>query len=151
EDGVTYQGQILAGRARNKSCESLGVEMRWTEYTGSDPVGYVLATNLRRDLSQSQRAAVAAELCHRPRGRTANPQICGFTVEKAAKALGVSERLVEYAIDIRKKRPDLHERVRRGELTINAAQKEMEPEPQSEPEADGAHKLVCHTLRDIAK
>ena len=59
---VLFEGQILDGRHRYQACEAAGVEPRYEEFAGPDPVSFVLSKNLhRRHLSSAQKAAIAAE------------------------------------------------------------------------------------------
>ncbi|MBT3379773.1 MAG: ParB N-terminal domain-containing protein [Lentisphaerae bacterium] len=62
---VLYQGKILDGRNRARACHELGALLPAFEFLGSEQraLVYVLSANQhRRDLSASQRAAVAVEL-----------------------------------------------------------------------------------------
>src|SRR5690349_19010872 len=73
EPVTTWKGYLLNGRARVKACQVAGVPLETKEYDGDDPVGVVTAGNLRRDLTQSQRAAIAATLATLKRGRRQIP------------------------------------------------------------------------------
>ncbi len=58
-----YEGKLLDGRNRWKACALAGVEPRFTEFQGDDPIGWVVSQNLvRRHLTASQRAVVAFDL-----------------------------------------------------------------------------------------
>ena len=62
---VLCDGKILDGRNRYKAADELGIIPVYSEYTGDDPLGYVVRHNLnRRHLSESQRAVIAARLAN---------------------------------------------------------------------------------------
>ncbi len=48
---VLYEGAILDGRYRYRACVDGGVEPRFTEYTGEDPVAYVTSGTPRAGTS----------------------------------------------------------------------------------------------------
>jgi hypothetical protein len=97
---VTCEGKILDGRSRNRACVELGIQPRFCEYRGSDPLAFAISSNLhRRHLNESQRAVVAADTV-RLRGTTIErqPQICGGLSQRAAaRMFTVSLRSVEKA------------------------------------------------------
>src|SRR4051794_38937805 len=64
-----FEDMVLDGRGRSTACHRLGIAPREVPYTGSDPLGYVLAKNLhRRHLSVGQRAMIAAEIANMKEG-----------------------------------------------------------------------------------
>jgi hypothetical protein len=66
---ITYRETILDGRNRLRACEAADVEPRFKEWTGDDPVAFVISCNLhRRHLNAVQRAAIAAKLENLKRG-----------------------------------------------------------------------------------
>src|SRR5215470_8707112 len=63
EPVILYEGKILDGRNRYLACQRLGREIQVKDFTGDDPIGFVLSANLhRRHLDESQRAMMAGKL-----------------------------------------------------------------------------------------
>jgi len=132
---TTYQGKILDGRNRYDGCIAAGVKPRFVEYTGDDPLGFVISKNLhRRHLNESQRAMIASKIAtlpaHRPtKDKEANlPTYGARTQEQAAKAMNVSERQVRDAARLRREASDeVVAEVENGNKTIHGALKETKP------------------------
>ncbi|MEZ4269149.1 MAG: ParB/RepB/Spo0J family partition protein [Myxococcota bacterium] len=58
---VIYQGQILDGRNRLRACELAGVQPEVREWSGEDPIRWVLSLNFhRRHLTEDQKSVVGA-------------------------------------------------------------------------------------------
>lgn len=142
---------ILDGRNRAEACRRVGVTPDRVVWSGSDPVAYVLSTNLhRRHLNESQRGMVAfevekiyaaeaakvvrgpgkkgeADLPHLPRPQQAR--------DKAAAALNVSPRLVQDAKKVATKAaPEVVEAVRSGKIAVGDAVR-IVAEPQAKQAA----------------
>jgi DNA modification methylase len=62
DEVILLDGQVLDGRHRQDGCEELGIECRYKEFPKAwgDPVEYVMAKAIHRNLNASQKAAVAA-------------------------------------------------------------------------------------------
>jgi hypothetical protein len=132
---VRYQNEILDGRNRYRACEIAQRALIFTDYTGDDPLGYVISANLsRRHLDESQRAMVAANLTTLRHGQRANkgrqmrkfaqPPQLEVSQPAAAKRLRVSRRSVQNAAVVRKLgTPDLVAAVERGEIKVSTAVK----------------------------
>ena len=70
-----YEGRIIDGKHRQHACIELGIDPPRRKYTGKDPVGFVVARNLRRrHMSESQRAMVAAKLANMRQGERTDLQ-----------------------------------------------------------------------------
>jgi N6-adenosine-specific RNA methylase IME4 len=98
--------------------------MKFEQYTGNDPVGYVISANLRRrHLSESQRGIVAAKLANMKSGaRTDLAPIDARSQGDAARLLNVGERTVERAaVVIARGAPDLRKAVEAGAVKVSAA------------------------------
>ena len=60
---TVYQDMVLDGRNRLRACKAAGIEPKFLEFDGDDPLAFVLSLNLhRRHLNKSQRGMVAARL-----------------------------------------------------------------------------------------
>lgn len=60
---IMYEGKILDGKNRYAACQKLGIEPIVKEYTGNDPLAFVITSNAkRRDLTPSVRAWIALEM-----------------------------------------------------------------------------------------
>lgn len=133
DDGIV----LVDGRNRLAACELVGVKPETRMYEGDDPIGFVVSQNLhRRHLTTGQRAAVAAGI--RPlyreqadarkkagvpsdlgqnSGQGRNPK----SAEQAGEQVGVSHWSVESYERVERERPDLAEKVKAGEITLNQA------------------------------
>jgi len=144
---VICDGKILDGRHRYRACQEAGVPHDCVEWSGEggSPTAYVLATNLkRRHLTAGQRSAIAdgaaklleAEARERsqqnlkrgpavPEGTNLPPrENPGKSVDRAAKATGVSASSTKVFRRLSKNAPELARRVSAGELSLNAANME---------------------------
>lgn len=80
-DGFT----ILDGKNRYQIARQLGIEYPRVTYTGNDPLGFVIAENLRRrHLTDSQRAMLAGEIAKKDRGRPASSPNGEITMTRLA-------------------------------------------------------------------
>jgi hypothetical protein len=133
---ITLDGKILDGRNRFKACGINGITPRFEEYSGDDPLGYVVSHNLhRRHLSESQRAMVAAEWAGLKQGGDRGNQHTGgkspigglanqsatATRNEAAKLLNVGTSSIDRAKKVKKEAPELAEKVKSGDMSVNAA------------------------------
>jgi hypothetical protein len=141
----TPDGVIIDGRNRLKACEIAGVEPRFEDYTGSNPVGFIVSSNLkRRQLNESQRALIAARLANLRRGqRTAfaseptgsDDQMRKFadvdsvvSQAVAAAELNVSKRSVQSArVVLERGTPELVTDVEQGRVAVSTAARTLKP------------------------
>jgi hypothetical protein len=133
---VLFEGQILDGRNRYRACREAQIEPAFSEYHGTDPVGFVISLNLRRrHLDTGQRAMVAAKLATLPRGANQHAQICAPSQEEAAAHLNVSRRSVQHAKDVLVHGVDgLVKAAETGAVAVSLAAEvaQLPPEEQSE-------------------
>jgi hypothetical protein len=129
-------GITLDGRNRMTACERAGVKPRFEIYEGSDPVGFIISSNLRRrHLNESQRAMIAAKLATLAQGRPEKAANLPVIPKQAVAAalLNVSERSVRHAAVVRDSgKPELIKQVEQGALTVSAAAAQARP-PRPRP------------------
>lgn len=151
---VLYEGLVLDGRNRLAACELIGREAETIQWDGkgASPTEWVIATNLhRRNLTPSQHAAVAVEALPMLEAEAKERQRLGLkrgtespsrSIEsdgedsranrsnvKAAKQFGVGHATVSRAKHIKKEAPELFEKVKAGDMTVNAAMRKLGGEP----------------------
>lgn len=135
---VLLDGKILDGRNRYWAAQRAGVDPVVAQYEGDDPLGFVIAKNLRRrHLSSSQRATLALEIMplleeqakERQGARTdlgdnipeLIPGSSGEAREQAAAMMETNPRYVSDAKRLEREAPGLLAMVRRDELSIPKA------------------------------
>jgi ParB-like chromosome segregation protein Spo0J len=128
---VRYKGMLLDGRNRLLACELAGVKPEFREWERRDENdtarAFILSLNLlRRHLSESQRAMVAAKLAKLGRGRRQtkfNGSIDPLEMSQAeaASSMDVSVGSVKRASTVIAKAPELVEPVEQRKIKVNAA------------------------------
>lgn len=120
------QAQILDGRNRYDAATEAGVECPTVEYTGGDPLGFVMSKNLwRRHLTESQRAMVAANVATMRQGERTDlapsASLPKVSQTDAAKMFNVSERSVRSASTVKEKAaPEVVAAVEAGKVSVSA-------------------------------
>ena len=156
---ITYHGMVLDGHHRLRACIQLEQEPIFAPYTGIDPAGYVLSSNLhRRHLSASQRAGAivacnewrnegrvqlgtGAELPQTSAQMAETAQVSTRTVvnAKAAQFAGLGELVRDGEIDAKpaaelaRKAPEVAARVVAKEITPAQGKAEMQAKVKREP------------------
>tara|TARA_Y100000310_G_C20564934_1_gene754993 strand:+ start:82 stop:1155 length:1074 start_codon:yes stop_codon:yes gene_type:complete len=138
----TFEGKIIDGRNRYKACIETGIQPKFEEYTGSQPLSYVVSLNLqRRHLNESQRASIALETLplfekeakQRSGTRTDLGALMqqgseGRAVEKAGTTFQVSPRYVNYAKKIQAQKPEVLKEITEGKKTISEVIRQLRTE-----------------------
>ena len=136
-------GKIIDGRNRARAFERMGKKPNVKVYDGDDVLQYVISQNLhRRDLTDSQRAMIAAKLATRSPGMYTRPgQIRHIrdlppTVARAAEMFSVSTFSVERAKIVRAEgSPELVDATTSGAIPVHTAARvarEMDHAAQAE-------------------
>jgi hypothetical protein len=124
-----YEGQILDGRHRYRACQQLGEACPTREYSGNDPLGFVLSMNLqRRHLTESQRAMIAARLANRRQGERTERQPLENSLKvsqaKAAAMLNISDFSLRAARKVQwEAQPKVIKAVEDGRMRVSSAAK----------------------------
>jgi ParB-like chromosome segregation protein Spo0J len=134
-----WDGKILDGRNREKACRELGIEPKYVEYTGNDPVGFVLSKNAhRRHLTPSQLGMLAVKLAGLSKGRP-DLNASAFTQDEAAARLGVSKRILQFAQKVHSEAiPEVATLVEAGLLTVDKAATLAKATPEEQRDAVAA-------------
>lgn len=153
EPVMLSDNKIIDGRNRYRACSDAGIECEFNELkyqTFSQLISFVVSKNLhRRHLESGQRAACVADandiinkLKEEARQRQATseqgiyggkplsqkidePVDMGRTDDKLAELFNTNRQYVSDAIKIKEQRPDLHEKVKSGEIKIADAKREI--------------------------
>jgi len=148
---LMWKGWIVDGRHRHKACLKSEVEPEY-EYLPDDMpfnvvMDRVVAANLmRRHLTTGQRAMTAAALANMTQAdnqwsaKTNSSEL--KSTKDSADQLNVGTTAVKIAKAIKRHAPDLAEKVKKGEMTLNAADTERRkrkglPEKTNAPKPKG--------------
>jgi N6-adenosine-specific RNA methylase IME4 len=168
---MLYGALVLDGRNRQRACIAAGVTPRYEDFTGADPLAFVIDKNLRRrHLDESQRAFCAAKLANLDHGgarKSEDEQAANLPLETeiptvsqadAARLMNVSERSVRSAKAVQERgTPELQDAVQRGVLPVSVAVNvaKLEPEKQraiadqaTRGDTSGAKAQVKKDVRD---
>ena len=160
---VLHQGMVLDGGNRARACEAAGVAPDFVEFDGDNIVDFVLSANLhRRHMTPGQQAAIVASAqdwmkAHRHGGDRRSDQSATLHLDRAkdrAAIAGASVRTQKMADKVAKKAPDLARKVARGEMTLPAAVRQVQPPRQPEPSDDdrpSAGELLDELQRDVER
>ena len=160
---ITLDGMIIDGRNRYKACEINGITPRCEEYTGDDPLGFVVSHNLhRRHMNESQRGMVGAKLAnlqHGGQGGTLNSAIAplnSVTQKQAAEMLNVGVDSIKRSKQVlRDGIPELELMQASGEISASAAAvvSQLPKEEQRKAVSRGveAVKAKAKEIRDTPK
>jgi protein gp37/ParB-like chromosome segregation protein Spo0J len=158
---TTYEGEILDGRNRFRACSELGIEPKFSEYAGKDPVAFVLDKNVnRRHLDESQRSLIAGRLATLGKGQKKSDSPIGLSQSESAAKLNVGITSVKRAREVIETGiPALVNAVETGKIAVSeaAAIAKLEPEDQheiiieeSKQERQKKTKVATEAMKQIA-
>lgn len=162
---LTWRGAVVDGKHRLKACAETSVLPRfdalpdeWDEWKVAT---HCQSKHRRRNLTTSQRAAVAAEAIEKyPRSAGRPPKEDGEKLPPgggnkgtragdAAKEMGSSERSVERARFVQQNAPEVHEQVKAGRVPLAVAER-IAKEPDAEKRAAKLNQLDTGARSDDA-
>jgi ParB-like chromosome segregation protein Spo0J len=152
---LTPDGVLLDGRNRLAACQAAGVPPAFRIYDGDDLVDFIVRLNIhRRHLTNGQKALAAVDLLpiYEAESKATQGARTDLNIQadlptssatrrqsrdKAAAAVGSTGRAVGQAKRVTEKAPDLAEKVRSGEVALDAAERQLKRRlrEQSEQEA----------------
>ena len=134
---ILYQGMILDGRHRQEACDIAEIPARYEEYTGDDPIGFVISANFaRRHLTVGEKAKLWINLCKSQqtgvKKACSNSYTAPPTDAIGAKKLGISRDSIAILRKVEAASPELSEEVGKGKVSINAAEKQINAQTRRE-------------------
>lgn len=121
-DIILHEGKVLDGRHRLKACLAEGVTPRFRQYTGDDPKGYVIAHTTRRDLDESRKAMLVANILQQQEKEKDKSN--HYTHQQLSQMYGVGQTIILEANRVMKHgTPELQKMVINGEVAVKAADK----------------------------
>lgn len=143
---IVFWGRwILDGRNRLRACQLKGIKCKTVDLSDEidDPLAYVISANLhRRQLSSSQRAIIAGQLCNLKPGQVGNGRRVGGqncpSTSDAAKSFNISTTSVKTAkVVLRSQDKELIADVKEGRSSVNRAAKRVRrPQRNSNPKQE---------------
>jgi ParB-like chromosome segregation protein Spo0J len=119
-----YHGKLLDGRNREKACRELGIKPNFNDFGADDDaaLAFVISKNLvRRHLTTSQRAMIAADLSTLRHGQRKSDTSNDVSQAEAAKLLHVSLPTTQRARKVKENSPELAAAVRAGDVSVSGA------------------------------
>lgn len=131
---TVHEALVLDGGNRYRACIEAGVEPLLREFTGSDPVSFVLSANLhRRHLTPGQQATIVSGAqdwtrAHCAGGDRKSDQSATLhldSVSDRAAQSGASIRTQKMADKVAREAPDLAKQVAHGEISLPKALEQL--------------------------
>jgi hypothetical protein len=146
------EDKILDGRNRYRACMELGITPTFHTYTGSSPIAFAWSLNgERRHLTNAQRSAIGVEMLPALQEEARKRRMAGLrrgttpvtprvgerkkleAVEAAAKIVGASGTNIQYAKAVKQQDPELFQRIKRGEVNVAEAYRQVRDKPKTAP------------------
>jgi N6-adenosine-specific RNA methylase IME4 len=152
-----YDGKILDGRNRYQACQLAGVQPRFEQFKGDDPLAFVISANLRRrHLNESQRGLIARRLATMRQGSRTDLQhsanLPEVSQDKAAEMMNVSPRTVRTVTAVEREAPDLIPQIEKGELSATGAMRALKERKREAAREENQRKIdAAETIDEALK
>lgn len=139
---ISFDGLILDGRHRFRAAQELGIEpiiVEWRPSGNDTATKFALRSNIRRDMTVSQKAAYIVQM-------TGNQ----MSISEMATIANVSPRTIAKTKAIQREAPEMIEQIASGEITLADAERIIEePEiaAQEEPAKDQVETALASKTR----
>ncbi len=165
---LLYEGKILDGRNRYKACQLEKIEPLYNDFTGDDPIEFVIKANSnRRHLTPGQKAFASLEAKRLYAEKAKENQVLSGkydrfgnnqvfqnlekpdykiddsinATQKAASLFGVNNDYVSSAAQIEEHAPDIADKVKSGDWTMNRAKSEYKRRKKKEAVEEYTQKI----------
>lgn len=148
-----HEGRVIDGRHRLLACQELGIEPEVEEYTGDNPMQFVVSRNLhRRHLNESQRAMIGAKLANLERGDNQHSSIDLCSQKQASELLNVSVPSIKRAVEVHRNAatPAIIHAVEAGNMSVSLAS-QVAKLPEEEQEVVASVADEPQQMRDVAR
>jgi ParB-like chromosome segregation protein Spo0J len=142
---ILFEGKILDGKNRFRACQQLGINPITQEYSGNDPLDFVIAENInRRHLTESQRAMLATKMLPEFEKKAKERKI-----EGSKRGAAITNKSGQKSIDSQPKQP--------RRMAVDDAGKQFNVSGSSVQRANRINKAVesgeleKETIEDIVK
>ena len=182
-----YQGEVLDGWNRTRACVEIGIEPPTVNFYGTDAeaIALVMRSNKRRNLNSGQWACIAAEADdllaviaeqvereaerkrienaanqHKPADKKLSapkPEHSEKTATKAAELFNTNRTYVNQAVKMKTAAPEVFEKVKAGQMTMQDANKVVraipvdpwsEDEKQRRDDVESGKAVIANQQRD---
>jgi hypothetical protein len=151
---VLSDGKILDGRNRVRACELAGIEPRFEDANGGDPVALAVSLNVkRRNLTRDQRAIAAAgawplyevETGAAAHGKSARSgPTSDRTRDRLATLFAVNKNAIQQARALLERDPDAAEAVKNSRVSLDHAYEALR-------QAEGARERAEQEARELER
>lgn len=155
EEIVIFEGQVLDGRNRYAACIQAGIKPKFRyfgskESDGASPAAFVFAKNVtRRHMTTEQKAAaIVAMMPDFEAEAAAGNGTVTQKVAAAAESMKISPRTAQAALAVSREAPEDFEKVKNGEMTVNAAEEKLRDKKKRDKKAAAAANPATDGLRE---